>query len=91
MCTLTYIVAMQLYFSQLWQFRRLLCVATMSSLSYEFEIDTEKQRQYRCNDARLTESGNARSKQLLVMPTESLMAARRTLEWIGTFKGPTGY
>ena len=28
-----YIVAMQPYFSQLWQFRQLLCVATMSSLA----------------------------------------------------------
>jgi len=26
-------------------------------------MDTEKQRQRRCNDARLTESGNARQKQ----------------------------
>jgi len=35
-------------------------------------MDTEKQRQHRCDDVRLTESGNARSKQLLVVPTESL-------------------
>jgi len=28
----TYIVAMRRYFSRLWQFRRLLCVAAMSSL-----------------------------------------------------------
>jgi len=35
-------------------------------------MDTEKQRQRRCNDGRLTKSGNARSKQLLVMPTELL-------------------
>jgi len=28
-----YIVAMQPYFSQLWQFRQLLCVAAMSSLT----------------------------------------------------------
>ena len=35
-------------------------------------MDTEKQRQCRCNDARLTESGNTRSEQLLVVPTESL-------------------
>ena len=35
-------------------------------------MDTEKQRQHRCDDARLTESGNARSEQLLVMPTELL-------------------
>ena len=32
--------------------------------SYDFEMDTEKQRQHRCDDARLTESGNARIKQL---------------------------
>ena len=35
-------------------------------------MDTEKQRQCRQDDVRLTESGNARSEQLLVVPTESL-------------------
>jgi len=35
-------------------------------------MDAEKQKQRRCNDTRLTKSRNARSKQLLVMPTESL-------------------
>jgi len=53
-------------------------------------MDTEEQRQRRCNNARLTESGNARSEQLLVMPTESLnqrrIDARRALEWTGTSK-----
>ena len=54
-------------------------------------MDTEKQRQRRRDDARLTESGNARSEQLLVVPTESLtnreiMAVRRALEWIRTSK-----
>jgi len=48
-------------------------------------MDTEKQRQCRHNDTRLTESRNARSEQLLVMPTvtnQQRMAARRALEWI---------
>jgi len=37
-------------------------------------MDTEKQRQRRRDDTRLTESGDARSKQqLLVMPTELLV------------------
>ena len=40
--------------------------------SFEIEMDTEKQRQRRRDDTRLTESRNARSKQLLVVPTESL-------------------
>ena len=69
----TYIVAMRPYFSRLCDsaLRRLLCVAAMSS--YDFEMDTEKQRQSRRDDARLTESGNARSEQLLlVVTTESL-------------------
>ena len=38
-------------------------------------MDTKKQRQRRRDDARLTESGNARSEQLkliLVVPIESL-------------------
>ena len=53
----TYIVAMRPYLS------RLLCVAAMSSLP-QFEMDTEKQRQRRRDDVRLTEGGNARSEQL---------------------------
>jgi len=35
-------------------------------------MDTEKERQRRHDNARLTESGNTRSEQLLVMPTELL-------------------
>jgi len=35
-------------------------------------MDTEKQRQRSRDDANLTETGNASSGQLLVMPTESL-------------------
>jgi len=35
-------------------------------------MDTEKQRQHRRDNARLTESGNARSEQLLMKPTELL-------------------
>ena len=72
---ITYIAAIWLDFIWLWQSRLLLCVSTctMSRLaSYECKIDTEKQRQCRRNDARLTKSRNARSEQLLVMPTESL-------------------
>jgi len=74
----TYIVAMRPYLNRLRQFRRLLCAATMSSPAQLRVWDTEKQRQHRHNNARLAKSGNARSKQLLVMPTESL--ANR--EWL---------
>jgi len=55
-------------------------------------MDTEKQRQHRCDDARLTKSGNARSEQLLVVPSaygvtnQQRMAARGALEWIGASK-----
>ena len=35
-------------------------------------MDTEKQRQRRHDDARLTESRNTRSEQLLMMPTKLL-------------------
>jgi len=42
-------------------------------------MDTEKQRQCRRDDSRLTESGDTRSEQLLVMPTESLLDNR---EWL---------
>ena len=63
-------VAMPSYFSRLWQIRWLLCVVVQHS--YKFKMDTEKQRQHRCDDSRLTKSRNARSKQLTAMPTESL-------------------
>ena len=48
-------------------------------------MHTEKQRQRRRDDARLTESGNASSEQLLVVSTESL-TNRVWLEWIRTSK-----
>jgi len=48
-------------------------------------MDTEKQRQHRRDDARLTERGNARSEQLLMVPMESL-TNRVLLEWIRTSK-----
>jgi len=35
-------------------------------------MDTEKQRKHGHNDVRLAESGNTRSEQLLMMPTELL-------------------
>jgi len=41
-------------------------------------METEKQRQRRRDDTRLTESRDARSEQLLVMPTESLSSR----EWL---------
>ena len=42
-------------------------------------MDTEKQRQRRRNNERLTESGDDRSEQLLMMPTESLLTKG---EWL---------
>jgi len=48
-------------------------VATRSSLAQLQVRDTGKQRQCRHDDARLTESGNTRSEQLLVMLTEPLI------------------
>ena len=42
-------------------------------------MDTEKQRRRRRDGVRLTESGNARSEQLLVVPTESLTNRQRLL------------
>jgi len=55
-------------------------------------MDTEKQRHQTQYDARLTKSGNARSKQLLMVPMYRVanqlqrMATRRALEWIGMLK-----
>jgi len=53
-------------------------------------MDTEKQRQCRCDDARLTKSENARSEQLLVMPEllTNRIAARRVDQNV---KGPFGF
>jgi len=73
---------------------RLLCVATILCVvyhSYEIEMDTEKQRQHRRDDMRLTESGNTRSKQLHIrgayrVANQQRMAAKRALEWIRTSK-----
>jgi len=42
-------------------------------------MDTKKQRQRRRDGASLTESGNARSEQLLVVPTDSLTNRQRLL------------
>jgi len=52
-------------------------------------MDTKKQRQCRRDDARLIESGNTRTEQLLScgayrVTDQQRMAARRALEWIGT-------
>ena len=63
---------MWLYFSQPWMAALNTCIATMSSLAQLWVWDTEKQRQHRCDDARLTKSGNIRNGQLLMMPTELL-------------------
>jgi len=53
-------------------------------------MGTEKQRQHRHDDARLTESRNARSEQLPMIPMESLTNREwlpwRALEWIGMSK-----
>ena len=78
---------------------RLLCVATILWVvyhSYEIEMDTEKQRQCRRDDARLTESGNARSEQLHIcgayrVANQQRMAAKRALEWIRTSKSRLVY
>ena len=55
-------------------------------------MDTEKQRQCRCDDTRLTKSRNARSEQLLVELTESLT----NWEWLPgeldqNMEGPAGF
>ena len=54
-------------------------------------MDTEKQRQSRHDNARLNESGNTRSEQVLVMATESLTNRNGCQEWIGTSKAPAGF
>ena len=66
-------------------------------------METEKQRQRRCDDVRLTESGDARSEQLLIVPTESLSnrewlpgellsgSERRRLGWFLDMKYQTCY
>jgi len=42
-------------------------------------MDTKKQRQCKHDGTRLTESGNARSEQLLVVPIDSLTNRQRLL------------
>ena len=64
-----YMAAMRPYLNRLRQFRQQLQWVVQHS--YNFEMDTEKQRKRRY-DARLAESGNTRSEQLLMVPTELL-------------------
>ena len=68
-----YIVAMRLYFSQLWTAALSTGVATVGNLTQLLVWDTEKQRQHRCNNTSLTESGNTSSKQLLMMPNLNIL------------------
>ena len=67
----------------------------MSGLVQLRARDTEKHRQCRCNEMRPTESTNARSEQLLVIPTkpptENAMAAGRALEWVRMFEAQVGF
>ena len=65
-------------------------VATTSSLVQLRVRDTEKWRQCRHE----TETGNTRSKQLLMMPTDTAsqlrISARRAFEWIRMFEDLAG-
>jgi len=65
---ITYIAAMRLYYSQHWTAALSSGVAALSSMA-QLQVYTGEQRQ-RCEDARLTKSRRARSKQLLMMPTD---------------------
>ena len=49
-------------------------------------MDTEKQRQCRRDDARLTESGMLASRGTYRVAIQQRTAARRALEWIGASK-----
>ena len=63
-----YIVAMQLALVSTSDGWIECCVVTTSSLALLRVQDTEKQRQHRDDNARLTEGRNVRREQLLVMP-----------------------
>ena len=67
-----YIVAMQLYFSGLQTAAVSTGLAIIGSLPQLRVRVTEKPKQHRRDDPRLTESRNTRPEQLLVMPTELL-------------------
>jgi len=54
-------------------------------------MDTEKQRQHRRDDTKLTESGNATTEQLLVVPTESLTNREWLLGEDWSVGGPAGF
>jgi len=53
-------------------------IVTMSDLAQLWVRDTEKQRQYRHNNAWLTEGENTRREQLLVMPMYLYRVAKPT-------------
>jgi len=87
----TYIVAMRPYLSQLQQFRRLLCAATMSSLAQlrvprwilrsRGKVDTMTRGWPR---AEMPETCSYSWCHRIT--NQQRMAARRALEWIGTSK-----
>ena len=61
------------YFSRLRMAALNTGVVTTSSLAQIRVQDTKEQRQHRRNNVRLTKSGNARSEQLLMIPTKQLI------------------
>ena len=86
-----------LLWSQLWMAGLSSGIVIMSKLAQLWVQDTEKQRQYRHNNIWLTEGGNTRREQLLMMPmyiyrvaNQLRMASRRALKWIRMFEGSAG-
>ena len=60
--------------------------------SYDFEMDTEKQRQRRRDDTRLTESGNARSEQLNTRGAYRVTNQQSWHAWVDqNVKAPAGF
>jgi len=57
--------------TQYWVFKILVGEENVITDIIMFEIDTKKQRQHRRGNVMLTESGNTRSRQLLMIPTKS--------------------
>ena len=82
---ITYIVAMRPYFSWLREFRRLLCIVQRCH-ELEFEMDTEKQRQRRCDNTRLKRQKWAATRDAYRVTNQQKMVAKRALEWIRTSK-----
>jgi len=91
-----YIVAMWPYFSLLYQFRRELCVTTVSSVAQlqvwdrYWEAEATQTQQCKANWKRKCQK-RAATHGAFTVTNRQTVAARRAFEWLRTFEGLAGF